>query len=314
MGGGLDRLGPALGPLDRSAQQLGCARDQVILGIGADLASEAAADVLRDDAESGLAEAERAADKEADEVRVLAREPERHRVVRLAVLGSDRPGLHRRWRQSLLVDPLLDLHLGRVEGFVTRLPGDVGEVPADVVGRARVGRRAAGERLLEVAGGREHFVIDLHQVGGVGGLVLGLGDDDGDRLALETDLALGDRVAVGRLLLLGDEGRGDRHEAADHILEVGGDEHGDDPGCRLGGGGVEARDPGMRVGAADDHHVRGPGPGEVVRVAAVAGDEARVLPALDAGADHLADRHLSPLRRRRERRRSLPRPSCPPRP
>ena len=195
------------------------------------------------------------------------------------------------------MDPLLDRHLGGLEGVVARLPGDVGEIPADVVGGADVGRRSAVERRLQVGCGREHLVVDLHQVGRIGRLVLVLGDHDCHRLTLEADLAVRDRIAIGRLLLFRHEGRRDRHGAANDLLEVFRHQYGDNPGGLLRRGNIQVRDPGVGVRTAHHRHMRGPGSREVIRVAAVARDEARIFATLYASADHLADRHLSPLRR-----------------
>ena len=113
------------------------------------------------------------------------------------------------------------------------------------------------------------------------------GHDDRDWLALEDDLVLGDRETLGDGVLVGDERRRDRVRAATDRLEVGGGQHRDDAGHRLRRGGVDARDARVRVRAADDGHGQRARADQVLDVAPAAGDQARVLAAMDLRANHL---------------------------
>jgi len=114
------------------------------------------------------------ADEEADEMRILARDPHRELLVEGVVVGQDAPRLHRGGSQPLLVDALLDDDVGRAEPRFGRLPGDDRDVPAQVVGDVRVRLRAVRlERILEVHHRGQLFVLDTDQVGRVIGAAVG---------------------------------------------------------------------------------------------------------------------------------------------
>src|SRR6185437_4486308 len=72
--------------------------------------------------------------------------------------------------------------------------------------------------------------------------------------------------------------------------QVGAGEHRDDARARLRGGRVDFGEPGASVGRAGEHRVGLARGGEVVGVAAAAGDEADVLAAADGLTDHAVHR------------------------
>ena len=292
MGRVLDALGPGLDPLDRPAQHPRHRRDEVVLGVGADLAAEASSDVLRDDPYRALRQAQGAAHEEPDEVRVLARHPDRQLLVVGLVLGDHPARLHRRRSQALLEDPLLHHHLGTAEGAVGGLPGDHGDVPANVVGEVDVDLRAVRlEGLLQVHHGGKGLVVDLDQVGRVIRCGFGVGEHHGHDLALVGGLAGGDREPLRHRLLLGREGGDGRMGPGDLALEI--LRRVDGSNARGGGrlGDVDLLDLGVRVGAAHEGRMNLPRPVQVVDVAAVPGDQPGVFAAMDLGADQLSDGH-----------------------
>jgi hypothetical protein len=80
--------------------------------------------------------------------------------------------------------------------------------------------------------------------------------------------------------------RHERRHRARALRQVGEGEHGHDAATRERAGGVDGVDARVRVGAAHDRRVQHAGDGDVVDVAAVAGEEASIFLAADARADH----------------------------
>ena len=93
--GVLHRFGAGLGPFDRSLDQLGHRRHEVVLGVGADLGTETAADVMGDDAHRVLAHPQRARHEQPDPVRVLRGHPHGQALVERVVLRHDDSALDR---------------------------------------------------------------------------------------------------------------------------------------------------------------------------------------------------------------------------
>jgi hypothetical protein len=194
---------------------------------------------------------------------------------------------------------LLDHHGGRVEDRVHVLA--VGVAPGvGLVGAEGVveNGRAVLDRLLHVGHDRQLVVVDGDQLGRVERLLPALGHDHRDRLAGEADLALGQDLVLGdaRLVALGDllaEGER-RHRprggqgVGELAVELGPGPDREDAGGRLGLLGVDRQDVGVGDRAAHDDQVDHARQHDVVGVAALAGDELRVLLAGDRGADVLA--------------------------
>ena len=144
-------------------------------------------------------------------------------------------------------------------------------------------RTALRHGFLGVHDCRQLFVLDLDQVRRVHGLALALRQHRGDDLALVADLFLGDREPLRDVFLLGDEGRGRGVRPGELGLEVARRVHARDARRLARVGDVDALD--LRKGAADKDGVPDALTREVVDVMAVAGDQARVLAAVDLGSD-----------------------------
>src|SRR5258705_244588 len=80
--------------------------------------------------------------------------------------------------------------------------------------------------------------------------------------------------------------RGRAHRL-DHAVEIVRGQHRDHARQRAGGGDVDADDAGMGVVAAAERGVQGTGGDAIVGKRALTGQQARILDALDAGADRL---------------------------
>src|SRR5207245_2783939 len=83
-------------------------------------------------------EAHRARNEQADEVRVLARHPDRQLLVVRLVLGEQAARLHRHRRQAVLEDVLFDHEVGFLEGCLGDFGARVGQIPGYVVGGALI--------------------------------------------------------------------------------------------------------------------------------------------------------------------------------
>ncbi len=161
-----------------------------------------------------------------------------------------------------------------------------------------MGARTAGlHRGGAVRHAGKRLVIDLHQRRRILGDVAAVGDDDGDRLA-GID-GLGARERMGHVER-GDRGTGHEQRqriAAQRLRQVGEGEHqmhAGEPSCRLG---ADAADFRVRIGAAHERGVQCSGQAHVVDEAALAGEQRRILLALDRGAEPLRSHGmLCPLR------------------
>ena len=130
---------------------------------------------------------------------------------------------------------------------------------------------------------RQVFVVDVDELGGVGGLVAVVRDHGGDAFADEAHDAVGAAGSAsaafmsGRLPAVGSISPQAR--ASTPVMTSA------TPGSRLRGRDVDVAQAGVGVGAAHDRHVQHAGQLDVVDVGAEAGDQARVF----APAHRLAD-------------------------
>ena len=145
------------------------------------------------------------------------------------------------------------------------------------------------QHVVHVADAGQRVVVDLDQLGAVLGQRPAVGHHDGDRVADQAHGVTGQR-REGRQQQVG---RADRREVGGHAVEVGGGEHRPHPGHGQRLGDVDAPDPGVRERAAHEGGVQHAGQGDVVDVAAPAGEDARVLDPLDAGAGEPGDHQAS---------------------
>ena len=278
------RLGAGLGPLDGSAEVLGQRAEEEVLGVGARLRAEAAADVGGDDTDLVLVEPEHLGHRLTDRVGALVAGVD-HEAAVLVPVGRRRAGLDGARRHLLVDDALLDhdLAVGEVGGHAAG--GDRHDPLGVGVGEQEVGR---GEGGLGVDHRVEGVVVDDDQLGGVGGLGAGLGHHRGDGLAHEAHDVTGQQGPQHLLVqeahrrgLVGDvdvvdgphrEHARHRRRLADVDLEQAGAGHG---------------------GAHVDHVGRRPRQHDVVDVGAPDGQEGGVLGAQDPIAQ---DAHEGPPR------------------
>ena len=144
--------------------------------------------------------------------------------------------------------------------------------------------RAVGDRRLDVRHRRERLVVDVDQLGGVLRGRAALGDDHRHPVAGEPRLVGRERQVLDHRDVVG-HGPEARQPAGPCVGEVGPRERCHDSGRLARGRDVDVLQDGVRIGAAHDVGVHHPGRGEVVDVAALAVEQARVLLAENGGAD-----------------------------
>ena len=204
--------------------------------------------------------------------------------------------------QPLLDDGVGDGDFGAGESGVGVAPGGY-PVERLVVGRVLVELGGVGvHRHFRVDVGGEGFVVHGDEFQGVFGLVAVLGHHHGHGVAYVADGVFGDGgVGDGLHVGIGDDpGAGDGVENA---VGVGAGVDGQDAGGGFGGGGVDAAYAGVGMGTAEDGGVDHAREFDVVGVGGLAGDEARVFAAADAGAENSGSHGLNlPSARRRPAR------------
>jgi hypothetical protein len=204
-----------------------------------------------------------------------------------ALAGFERTGV-----DALIAEQVLGLDLGLHEGRVGQLL--VADLPVEDVVRmaprpvsavlfvldvlAQDGRPLI-HRLERVDDDGERFVLDLDQVRGVRGDIAVGGDDEGDFLVLEQDLAVGEHhlnIARER-----------RRPGEIDALEVLGGQNGDHAGQRLRLRRIDLDDARVGVARSVEVAVQHAGKLDVVDVIAAALGEAHVLDALAFAAHAL---------------------------
>ena len=236
-------LGPARGP----AEGLGHPADHRVLGVGAELGAERAADVRRDDPDRLGVQAEHVGQVRARSLRALVRYPRGQPAVR-----PDRrrcPGLHRRGRDPLVDDRPGDDHLAPFEQVRVERPAI-----AERRRHIRPGpRKQHGRPVLRgqshVDDYRQLVIIDLNQRPGVLALVRLLGYHRRDRLADEPHHVAGEQ----RLAHL----RVDHGHRLDlrQVRQVRGGERGQHAGGRKRGADVNRPDPRVRKHRPNEVHI-----------------------------------------------------------
>ena len=222
-------------------------------------------------------------------MRILRRVPQCQLIAAGVIFGECRARLHRVRHQPIVDDIELGDVLGRFEcGFSAFRIADVPLIDG-VVRRDFVDLR--GARLLrrgQVGDRRQYGVVDLELFGGVARLRQRFRDDNRDRIADVAGFAVSERRMrrhFHRRAVFGMN-----HPAADEIADlVGGElragqhrDHAWRGGRRLA---VDRFDGRVGVRGTDEEGVSLAGPVDVVRVVALAGDEAVVLLAAHCGAD-----------------------------
>ena len=273
------------GPLHRPRERPRRPGDHALLGIDEDLRAEAAADVGRDHAQFVLWQPEHEGRHDQPvHVRVLRRHPERDLAGDRIGASQGRTGLDGVRNEAMVAEALLHHSRGARE----RLVGGclVAELPAeaDVVRGFVVDRRSAPlERLGRIRHRRQRLVIDLHELGRIARDVGRLRDHHGDRVAHVAGAIDGQRVVSRDLHVRDQPARRDGlHPARNQVLSRVRRDDGLEVFRRLE---VDADDARVRVRAADECGIGGAGNADVIDVRALAGDEARVLAALDARSE-----------------------------
>ena len=143
----------------------------------------------------------------------------------------------------------------------------------------------AGGRGLHVENHWKRVVVDHHELGRVGAERRGLGDDDGNRLTDESDLAGGqDRTAEGGR----EHDEAGRHVASREVQEIVVAVDGEHARRRLRFGGVDGKQPRVRHRGPDEHRVDRAGEQLVLHVGGVRtsdGQELRIFLTNDSGTN-----------------------------
>ncbi len=288
-------LAARLDPLDRPpADQFAREHDEGHVGVAEDLRTEGAADVRADAADLVLRDAgHEGREKQPLDVRGLARHPDRVFVGARVVPADVAADLHGVRDQPLVDDPLPDDDLGGFDrgvraGFIADLP-----LEDDVVRGVLVElRRARLGRLLRVDDRRKRLPVDDDRVEGVDRLLRRLGDDRGDALAGPLDVVRGEDSRRVDVVL--DPRRAARRPGHRQrvVRDVGPDDHGQDTRPLLRRRGVDRLDLGVGVRAPEDRHMDHALELDVVEIAALAGDEARVFRSLDRGPEDVDGHRL----------------------
>ena len=177
-------------PHDRSSERPRRGGDDRVLGVQPGLAAEPTADLWRGDVDVGGVEAERLGELGVQPVRHLRRRPHAESTVRR---GSGRAavGLHRGDGHPLVdVAATYDDVGDRVE-VDDRSVGDDHRLVRSVVGEDQRGVVVEGG--LGIDDRWQRVDLGPHRAGRVLALLVGLGEDDGDRLADEADPIDGER-------------------------------------------------------------------------------------------------------------------------
>ena len=293
--GGREVVDPVLHVLDRAAGRARqCRGDHGDL-VEKKLAAEAAAGERRHDVELVRGDAQRDREQPTDIVVHRAVDVDRE-LAGAAIEGHDRAaGLERLGARAWPAQLAPDHDVGAGKVLVERaerelaVHGDVGR-PALGMEHGIAGR---GDRGFGVDHGRQRLVLDLDQLERVLGDVAALGGDDRDRLA---DVA----HAVQRDAALLDRRVGEAGQGSGDLGDVGAGHDQGHARQRLGPADIDRLDAGMGVRAAQRGRVQHVRQRDVVDVAALAGQQARVLDPLHALADpaEVAARFLAlPARR-----------------
>ena len=230
-------LGPGVQEADRSAREE-ARGDRIGLGRQGVVLAEGATHGRNDDAHLIGGDAEEPGQREARPVRRLVRRPDRDPPV-VADHGDTAGRLELRVLLAGGIERALHDDRGVREGRVgiAHLPH---EARRDVAGGGRMHERCIrghGSRQLE--DGRSGLVVHLERCGPVGGRLLGLGDDDRDRLSGVADLpvqqlGIPDEVGARRIPLHRGTGQVVRPQARQQRADVEGRDDTDDARDRRG--------------------------------------------------------------------------------
>jgi hypothetical protein len=191
-------------------------------------------------------------------------------------------------RAAAVDEDALAHHMRRhLEGGIGVADGD-GHAGGNVGFCVEMRARTAGfHRGGAVRDAWKRFIIDLHQGGRILGDISAVGHDDGDRFA-GID-GLGARERIGQVEFA-DRGAGHEQRQrvpAQRLRQVGEGEHEMHAGERSRRVSADAEDFRMRIGAAHEGRMKRSRQAQIVDEAALAGEQRRILLALDRGPEPL---------------------------
>ena len=282
-------LGAGFRPFHRNPQLHRAEGGNHLPGIDRDFRPEAAAHLRRDDPDLMLRHPGDQAGHEPRNVRVLRRVPQRQFPHCRRPGGNGRPGFHRRGNQLLLLNGFADHNGGLGKGGVG-VPAGGHPVERLVAGRVLMQlRRPRAQRRLRVDDGRQRLVVHLNQFQRILRLVAVLRHHHGHRVAHIAHPVNGNGGVGNRLQIRVGDGPG----AGNGVQNAGRVRPGIDgkhAGRAFGGVGIDAPDAGVSVGAAQNRRVDHSRQLDVVGVGGLPGNQARIFPPPDAGAEY-AGRH-----------------------
>ena len=283
MGGG-EMLAPVLDIFDRPSYRDRRRGDGEVFGIRLHFRAEAAAGVRRDHPDPVVRLAGHAAIDVAQLVRRLGVGPDGQRVGDRLVGCQHGAAFHGVARAAMLEQGLAEDMRRPGERRIGLAVAD-GEFGGDIVLAAFMRHRRAGlERVPEVAGRRQRFVVDVHRFGRILGDVAVVGDHQGHGLADEMH-RIGGQNMLGYRITDRRIGHQQRHRRLQRLRQVRMGEHRMHAGhferrCR-----VDAGDPRMRKGAADDRGLQRARQVNIVDEFSLAGEERGVLEPWNRAAD-----------------------------
>ena len=186
-------LAPVLDPLQRGGHLRRGQHQAHLVALDHHLLAEAAAGVAGDDADALLGHAQQPGAEQTDLVRHLGGGVDRQLLAVRRVIHDEPPPLHRHRRVALLGDHFADDVCGGREGLVEQ-GGRHARQFADEIRAVCLVHEVSGVLGLPVVDDRrERVVVDVDEVGGVLGDVTRVGHDEGDGIAGEAGLCLGER-------------------------------------------------------------------------------------------------------------------------
>jgi len=284
LAGGGEIFQPVAGPLD-VAPELPCREgDEQLLRIERGLAAEAAADIRRHHAQPVARHVERFRQRVADDPGNLRRRIKRQRILAGGVFGQIGAVLHGERRLAAHAKAAADphrrsLHLGiDIAALELTRQQHVG------AGAFVQQRRIRPDRGFRIDHDRQRLEIDLDQFERVFGEIAALGHHRDHRLADIAHLALRQRNQRRGVIVRHARCGEQRFDAA---FEIGAGKHRHHAGRRARRRALDRQDTRMRMVAAAEGDMQHARRRPVVDVAAVAGQEARVLRAAHPRPDHL---------------------------
>ena len=286
-------LAPIFDPFHRSADAQHGKRNQHVLWVKLDLYPKAPADFRLDDTDTLLVQTEQCGGQGALGVRPLPGGPNGELPVHRVLRRERAARFYRHAGIALHPERLADHVGGAVEGL-RHVADPLRPADGDIVGHGVVQhRRARGHRAFHARHGRQRFVVDLGKLQSILGEIAALRDDHGNRLTHIAHLVAGQQVLRARLQRLhrSQDGYGRRLVGPD----VGQTESVHHPGglaCRRK---IDTANTGIAVGAAKESRMQRVGKLYVVDETGLSGEEAGILEALDALADHCCAHVNAPI-------------------